>query len=392
MLPNNAPAELLELSSVDLVVDQVYGGSRKGNASDDPLPALLGVDSGAGFRHLGRRPAVGTLKLLVLKTDFSTPEWPDSMDRENGRFVYYGDRRTPGDIHATPRDGNLILCNLFAEAHGKAGSEHFPPILLFGRAGVYRDVRFLGLAVPGAMGMSSDEDLVAVWRTTADGQRFQNYKATFTVLNVPIVSRAWLHDVAQGNAVSSPYAPAAWLEWVRGRKLAPLLTTRVSKIRLKHQQLPSTEELSLYVSRIREFYREDPYGFERCAMEIARMFMPNIREWEITRPWRDGGRDAVGTYRIGSGAGSIDVEFALEAKCYAPSNGVGVRPLSRLLSRLRHRQFGILVTTSFLDRQAYDELVEDQHPVIVIAAADIAEMLKARFGGPQAVQRWLEQV
>lgn len=46
------------LAATDLVVDEIYGGGRKANASDDPLPKLLGVDSGAGFRHLGKRPGV----------------------------------------------------------------------------------------------------------------------------------------------------------------------------------------------------------------------------------------------------------------------------------------------------------------------------------------------
>ncbi|MCP1762460.1 O-acetyl-ADP-ribose deacetylase (regulator of RNase III) [Bradyrhizobium japonicum] len=36
----------------------------------------------------------------------------------------------------------------------------------------------------------------------------------------------------------------------------------------------------------------------------------------------------------------------LEAKCYGSGNSVGVREMSRLISRLRHRQFGVLVTTS----------------------------------------------
>jgi hypothetical protein len=52
----------------------------------------------------------------------------------------------------------------------------------------------------------------------------------------------------------------------------------------------------------------------------------------------------------------IAVEFALEAKCYAPTHGVGVRETSRLISRLRHRQFGVPVTTSYLDDQAYREI------------------------------------
>jgi Restriction endonuclease len=45
-------------------------------------------------------------------------------------------------------------------------------------------------------------------------------------------------------------------------------------------------------------------------------------------------------------------------------SGVGVKELSRLISRLRHRQFGILVTTSYLGHQAYEELRSDRHPVL----------------------------
>ena len=127
-------------------------------------------------------------------------------------------------------------------------------------------------------------------------------------------------------------------------------------------------------------------------MELARLFMPAIRTWELTRPWRDGGRDALGTYRIGHGAGAIDVDFAMEAKCYGPHNGVGVKPLSRLISRLRHRQFGILVTTSYLDAQAYKELVQDAHPVVVIASGDIAGKLKERFGSLDNVRTWLGKI
>jgi hypothetical protein len=51
------------------------------------------------------------------------------------------------------------------------------------------------------------------------------------------------------------------------------------------------------------------------------------------------------------------------------------RELSRLISRLRHREFGILVTASFLGHPAYQELRSDRHPVIVIAGADIAAIL-----------------
>ena len=379
------------LESTDLIVDEIYGGSRNKNASDDPLPKLLGVDNGAGFRHLGKRPQVGTLKLVVLKTSFSDINWPDSLDRERGLFLYYGDNHEPRELHDTPRQGNLILRNLFDEAHNVQCSSHFPPILLFGNTGTYRDVRFLGLAVPGAEGMGSDDDLVAVWRTSKNGLRFQNYKAIFTVLDVPCVSRAWISDVRRGKILDSPHAPPTWLDWVKTRKFRTLKSQPILTIRSKTMQLPE-EALGSYVELIHGIYKSNPYAFERCAMEIAKLFLPDIHHEELTRPWRDGGRDAIGLYRIGKGAGAIDVEFALEAKCYALNNAVGVKEVSRLISRLRHRQFGILVTTSYLHEQAYKEVIQDGHPVVIVAAKDIAEKLKSRFGSIETVRNWLTRL
>jgi hypothetical protein len=64
-----------------------------------------------------------------------------------------------------------------------------------------------------------------------------------------------------------------------------------------------------------------------------------------------------------------------------------VKELSPLICRLRYRQFGVLVTTSFLGQQACQELRSDRHPVVVIAGADIAEILmKAGIGTTEAVR------
>lgn len=382
----------VKLSTADLLVDQVYQGSRNGNASDDPLPALLGVDSGAGFRHLGKRPEVATLKMLVLKTNLNDPNWPDSIDRENGLFTYYGDRHSPGELHDTPRQGNAILRNLFDAAHNFSCTAHFPPIFIFASTGEYRDVKFLGLAVPGADGLNTDEDLVAVWRTAASKNRFQNYKAVFTILDVPTIPRAWITDLQNGRTTTSIHAPKVWLDWVRGRKSPPLRSIPASQVRSKEQQIPAETDLVSFVEVLYRTFEKSPTDFEKCAMGLARLFLPSIHQWELTRPWRDGGRDAVGTYRIGSGAGHVDVEFALEAKCYSMKNGVGVRGLSRLVSRLRHRQFGVLVTTSYLAKQAYEELVDDKHPVVLICAADIAAKAKEIFGSTEAFAAWISRI
>jgi hypothetical protein len=117
-----------------------------------------------------------------------------------------------------------------------------------------------------------------------------------------------------------------------------------------------------------EYFKDNRYGFEPCAAAIARMMDERIQIREVTQPYRDGGRDATGVYVFGPKADTIQIDFALEAKCMPIKRGVGVKELARLISRLRHRQFGILVTTSFLAEQAYQELRDDQHPVMVIAA------------------------
>ncbi|WGK61055.1 restriction endonuclease [Halopseudomonas sp. SMJS2] len=384
----------MNLAETDLIVDHIYGGSRNGNASDDPLPQLLGVDNGAGFRHLGKRPGIDTLKLLALKSNFNDPDWPDHLDTESGLFTYYGDNKTVRGIHDTPRQGNQILRNLFDARHSSISFDHFPVILLFGGTGQYRDVRFLGLAVPGAQNLGPDDDLVAIWRAKGpDNARFQNYKSVFTILDVPVIARQWLDDVKIGKAVSSAHAPKPWLEWLSGRKYSPLYAPHSIDIRSREQQLPQSVEDQKILTLVHNRYSKDPFAFEAAAVEIARLFMPNIGPCETTRPWRDGGRDAVGAYRIGTGRSAIEVEFALEAKCYAPNGkGVGVKELSRLLSRLRHRQFGILVTTSYLASQAYTELKEDKHPVVIIAGGDIVSTLKERVGSLELVTKWLNSL
>jgi hypothetical protein len=384
----------MNLEEMDLDIDEVYQGSRNGNSSDDPLPRLLGVDNGAGFRHLGKRPGTDTLKLLVLKSNFNDPDWPDHLDYETGLLTYYGDNKKVGDLHATPRQGNLILKNLFETTHTSSQSYCFPVILVFGGTGVYRDVRFLGLAVPGAASLGPDEDLVALWRSNGPSDtRFQNYKARFTVLDVPRISRAWLDDVANGNAVESQHAPKAWLDWVFSRKYLPLVAPHSLDVRSKAQQLPAGKVDKNIIQLIYDNYCDDPFGFEGCAVAIAQLMMPDIEYIDLTRPWRDGGRDALGKYRIGTGKSAIDVDFALEAKCYQSNTGVGVKALSRLISRLRHRQFGILVTTSYLSEQAYQELKEDAHPIVIIAANDIVRLIKEKISSDKkAIENWLDSL
>ena len=81
-------------------------------------------------------------------------------------------------------------------------------------------------------------------------------------------------------------------------------------------------------------------------------------------------------YKGGKVNSPLKIDCALEAKCYGKDNSVGVRQMSRLILRIRYRQFGIMMTTSYVDKQAYSEVVEDGHPILIVTAADIAGILR----------------
>ncbi len=373
----------------DLTVDAVYQGDRMGNAGDDPLPVLVKVSNSGGFRYRGRLEA---LQLLVLTTSRKDPDWPDTLDRETGVFTYFGDNKRPGrQLHDTPRKGNALLRRIFDLAHsGVEGRQQVPPIFLFANTGEWRDVVFLGLAVPGTADLRISEDLVAIWKISK-GSRFQNYRARFSVLDAPSLPRAWIDDIIAGNPHSAN-APPAWSSWVETGQPRTLVATRSIEHRTRLEQIPENPQERSILKGIQEYFRDDFHGFERCAAALAKLLLPDIAQIDLTRPSRDGGRDAIGSLRIGSGASGILVDFALEAKCYKLSSGVGVKDVSRLISRLRHRQFGILVTTSYLNPQAYREIKEDQHPVIVIAGTDIVALLRDNgYSRPDSITEWLDQ-
>jgi hypothetical protein len=280
-------------------------------------------------------------------------------------------------LHETPGKGNQLLSDVFEWAHADTSVRaKVPPFFLFDKPGKGgRDVRFRGLLVPGSDRLSGEEDLVAVWRTTR-GERFQNYRAQFTVLAVPSVTRAWIEQIIAGDPMGTS-CPGPWRAWVKSRTYTPLLAPPTVIIRSREQQQPSSADRPLLDS-VTEHFKGRAHDFEQFAADLWRIGNPKVDRIDVTRPWRDGGRDAVGEYLLGPRADPVAVEFALEAKCYASTNSVGVRETSRLISRLRYRQFGILVTTSYLDSQAYKEIREDGHPVIVLAGVDIVEMLKVR--------------
>jgi hypothetical protein len=377
------------VKGADLLLDAIYQGGSAGHSGDDPIARIADVGNQGGFRMAGS-PWKKTVKLAILYSSAQEPDWPDRLDVQTGRFTYYGDNRRPGhDLHDTQRGGNCLLRDTFAAASGTAADRsQVPPFLLFQKAGRGRDVRFRGLLAPGAEGLSPDDELVALWRSTR-GQRFQNYRATFTVLDVPTVTRVWVDELAEG-LTTGPNAPAAWLSWVKARQYQALTAPTTTNTRSKGEQTPGAGGRAL-IAEITEYFKDRWHGFEECAVALWRMQAPATGRCEVTQPYRDGGRDAIGEYILGPDADPVPVEFALEAKCYGEKTPVGVQDVARLISRLRNRQFGVFVTTSYFNSQAYREVRDDRHPVVLMCGKDIADLLQARgFSSPEDVRKWLQ--
>ncbi|MFM7175110.1 MAG: restriction endonuclease, partial [Caldilinea sp.] len=192
---------LSALPTADLLVDVVYEGGIAGNTGDDPLSKLLRCGNQGGFRRVGSPAA----RYVVLYSSQEDPDWPDGLDISTGLFVYYGDNKKSGHaLHDTPRRGNDLLRFVYDCLHDTPPRRaEIPPFFVFTKyvTASKRSVQFRGLAVPGGLGIAPTDDLVALWKSV-QGQRFQNYRAVFTVLDVPTASRAWLDDLYAGIPLS----------------------------------------------------------------------------------------------------------------------------------------------------------------------------------------------
>ena len=200
------------------------------------------------------------------------------------------------------------------------------------------------------------------------------------MLDTPTVERDWINCISLPGAPKAP-APRAWLAWLESAAYRPLESEPTKVIRTEAEQTADTTLKATILDRVWMHFKDSPHAFESFAARIYQMTDQRVIIDEITRGSVDGGRDAIGRYLLGLAADPVYAEFALEAKCYRPptagasANTVGVREIARLVSRIRHRQFGVLVTTSLIGRQAYEEVRNDRHPIIFISGRDIAEIL-----------------
>lgn len=366
-----------QIENADLLVDAVYEAGKEKNLRGEVLSKLMHIGNVGGFRKCKKvinGKKVNEVGYVCIFSTGEELEWCDELDRTLGRFTYWGDNRKAGNpIDKTSLGGNAFLQDIFRNL--SAGNRYaIPPIFVFSKY-CGRDAIFLGLAVPGDQRTRPQDSLVAVWAQNSAG-RYQNYKAIFTILDVPCIDRRWLVDLEMNNGYSSKYAPTAWKKWIDKGMYKPLITDKNPVLyRRANEQLPSINSQQYEMLQTLIGYFQNPYDFEACACKIAQMMDSNIITIDQTQRSRDGGRDAVGKYRVGLQSGGVELEFALEAKRYQVGNPVGVKETSRLISRIKTRQFGIFITTSYVGSQAYKEIIEDQHPIVIVSGKDIIDIL-----------------
>lgn len=171
------PFELLK--DADLIKGATYKGGSASNLSSEPISKLLPVGNQSGIRFSG---TTAFSKLVVLYTTLKDNDWPDEII--SNKVVYYGDNKSPGkEIHDLP--GNQVLRSIFNNFYLK---KEYPLILLFSKGHEGFDRIFHGVLAPGFKDLDEMEDLIAVWKTK-NGERFQNYKAVFTLLHTEVLTR-----------------------------------------------------------------------------------------------------------------------------------------------------------------------------------------------------------
>lgn len=395
-----------ERSKWHLYIDAVYKADpTKKDMSAEVMSKLLGVKNQGGFRYLGKTEQP---RLVVLFSSGEDIYWRDEIDNTLGLFLYYGDNKTPGnDLHNTKLHGNEILRFIFtlAVSDDLQKRKEIPPILVFNKE-TGRNVKFLGLAVPGIKGKPTKDWLTAVWGVNREGNRFQNYKAFFTILNTASgsagdensgINLAWITDIENGNAINSPYAPKAWIQYIEKKTFIPLIARQEKFVKSKEEQLPAEKTKRDMLRALHDYFIEKDrgYSFEKFAAYLAECMDDAIVDIDVTRPYKDGGFDAEGRYKIFKCAdNSVFVDFYLQAKCYSENNAVTVKDTSRLISRIKNRQFGIMITTSYIADQAYQEILNDNHPIVIINGKDIIEFIfnELEIRDTISLLSWLENI
>jgi hypothetical protein len=313
--------------------------------------------------------------------------------------VYHGDNKQPGrKLHDTPKNANLIFKNIFGNLHHKKKPRNkIPPAFLFSKFPTRnspRSVQFRGVCAPGCLDSDRWDDLKKLNRSKKS-KRFQNYRAVFTILDIPKVSRLWVRDLESG-IMDSKHRPFVWKMWQKSGLYRPLSPKPSTPVRTVEEQLPVQKSERAMLFKVFRYFASQPYKFAHFAAEIYQIADPRATIAGITRSSDDGGYAVLGRYRMGLNVDPVYTDFFLEAKCYNPGLGdrkrksIGDKEVDKILARMQDRRFSVLVTTSVVAVPAYQRARERGLPVIFLCGRDMVDILVSKnIESVKQLNEWL---
>ena len=346
-----------ESTDRNYVIDHDYRDTR--DASSNQFWSWMDIKNSGGIRPSIRSD--GDIAFLVLvsahiKTSDHNP-WEDTIDREQGRVLYWGDAKSKESKKRDDWQGNRYLERIWVTVNQRDWSR-VPPILHFSKPkkGL---VRFSGLCVL--------EKLEDKWMEDK-GRRIRNYRAALSILPVDRISLEWITGLDQGKLNG---APEAWKVYRRSGEYRPLLPY-MKKVRDKLDQLPDQDSQEFRI--LEELSTIDPFKFE--SLVVRALQATEVRhQIEGTSRTRDGGFDFVGSFLLPPPLG-YSIRLKGEVKRYKPDGGgVGPKDVARLVARLQRGEHGIFVTTSYFTLQAQSEVLEDGYPVDLISGSRLISLL-----------------
>lgn len=384
------------LGRLDLTVGALYEGGRAGNASDDPLALILKGGNAGSFRYCG---SLDDLNYLIIVLSLDDPTWTDRLDFDSGTITCFGDNRQPGrSLLDTPKNGNLIFKSLFGSLrNAKDPRKGIPPIFVFSKhpnQASPRTVRFVGMAAPGSPRIRPAKSLTRTQRQI-NSQRLQNYRAVFTLLDVPTIPRAWIDDLEAGQ-INSNHRPIVWNMWRKSGLYRPLKSKRPQRYPSIQDQLPKHADGKAMLLKLYRYFYADAYTFLHFAAQLYARSDPRIKLGRVRRVAPDHYNIITAQYRLGI-ENNIYLSFAIDAKCYNPGTGnrkrksVGEKDIEKLLSRLERHHFAVLVTTSVVTPEAHEAILNQNYPVVCIAGMDIVRILRSiQIRTVKQLTEWLE--
>ena len=328
--------------------------------------------------------------------------WHDEFDLDHGHVRYYGDQKvtTVGLPGATAGNRALLEAWQFHQGTDRAQRLLAPPLFLFRAVSVRNEGRTVSKGYVEFCGAALIERLEhTVQRDPKTGKSFPNIVLDLAIVDTQdgdVIDLRWMDDRRNPELTSEQalrYAPDSWKRWVaEGRPAISRIRRRVlaSKVKSKEDQMPDKEsDAEDALETIYKFFDGRKHSFELLAAKVAGEILgrsgATYHSGWLTRSGGDGGVDFIARLDIGSVTSNTPLVVLGQAKCVVPGSSISPDQVARVVARLRRGWVGVFVTTGVFSRQAQVEVVDDQYPLVLVGAKELAEevlrIAAANFAG-----------